>query len=197
MNSDLRIPVSGAASNPPVFQSSSANATALPASREPDSAAIYVKSSSSMKSSDLQTSGGGLALNPPCPSGLPAASKVDRSCSPFRYSDLSPLKTQPPTDTWTLWNTLSPSTRRCSFASTFGSDLKTVEYRPINSRAPWNELWTPTPITSFRSAADYRRDAEMRQRRLQVIQSMGWNGSVTKTTESSNNGKGKKAKVKA
>jgi len=128
---------------------------------------------------------GGLALTPPSPSSkrselnaaqLAAVSKVDRGCSPFRYSELSPLGIKRQTDvganTWRSCRTLSPSRPRCSFdtSSVTGSELKTRQDGFIGTRA--TELRRSlSPTRNFRTAVDYRRDALQRQRHLQVLES--------------------------
>jgi len=128
---------------------------------------------------------GGLALTPPSRSPersmFNAVSKVDRGCSPFRFSDLSALgmrtQTDIPADTCRSWRTISPSRPRCSFATSnaIGSDLRTHKYRRvildnIDTRSTDLRL-SPNHTRNFRSAVDYRRDARELRRHLQVLES--------------------------
>ena len=128
---------------------------------------------------------GGLALTPKATDcsmfngeRLATVSKVDRCCSPFRVTDLSTLgirtQTDVPADTA---RTMSPSRPRRSFAASTstGRDLKTYEDR----RATHDGLDTRSTdlgqsqnqTRNFRRAVDYRREAQERQRHLQVLES--------------------------
>ena len=126
---------------------------------------------------------GGLALTPPPrsperPVFNATVSKVDRGCSPFRFSELSALglrtQAEVTADTVRSLRTLPASgpRQRCSFATSTatGSKLKTHEDRCVvlgRLRA------RPSPNTNCncRSAVDYRRQARERQRHLQVLES--------------------------
>lgn len=104
-------------------------------------------------------------------------STVDRGCSPFRYSELSPLgiqtQAEETADTWRPRRTISPLRPRCSFAKSTmtGSDLKTSQYR----HEVFGSLGVqPTNIcrnTSQTRAFDYRRDALERKRHLEILES--------------------------
>jgi len=108
--------------------------------------------------------------------------KVDRGCSPFRYSELSALsrrwKTDLPTDTWRSWGTMTSSgPQRSSFPTSTANESELMSHqdrravvgsvgaRPIDFRR------SPSPTRRLRSAVDYRRDVLERQRHLQVLES--------------------------
>jgi len=115
---------------------------------------------------------GGLALTPPPRSpersafnarGLDAVTKVDRGCSPFRYSELATRKHDD--DTWRCRRTVSPSGPPFSFITspTTGGDRRVInDSLSARSTEPWR---------NFRRAVDYRREALERQRHLQVLES--------------------------
>jgi len=118
---------------------------------------------------------GGFALTPPPRSPersafnareLAAVKKVDRGCSPFRYSELQPLAIRKQDDaTWRCRRTVSPSGPPCSFTTspTTGDDRHVInDSLSARSTEPWRNLCR---------AVDYPREVLERQRHLQVLES--------------------------
>jgi len=104
---------------------------------------------------------------------LANVSTVDRACSPFRYSELSPFAVRMhavvPSDTWRSCRTLSPSKPQCCFTTT-APELKPCQDRRVVEGARTTDLCR-RPKSPSRSTVHYRRIALEQQRQLQILES--------------------------